>query len=603
MSNARYENKTYIGSGGMASVYKAFDATLERDVAIKEMAEQLRGNQEIRDLFLREARKMASIKNQNVVQVYDVSEEGNIPTIIMEYMGGGNLAARMGVGSLAAEEVLNIVKQVTLGLQAIHAKGLVHRDVKPENILADDGAYKITDFGVAMSGEEDSLPFVTNKYAAPEVLIEPDKIGPSSDIYSLGIMAVELLLGPRKFEEVVRETIERDQQLQLPAIKDSAQVFWQHWVASSAELPELYTLESSISVEVSNFIARITKRVPAERIQDCQTLLAELDEVIKLGGLRATAPTAHDPKMKRRLDKIQAEREKGAVPNEDKKRSVWFKISMGTGALLLMALVALVLMPTGPSRFHLDVVSEPAGALIMVNGSELSGDPTRTWFNGAWGDTVVLQREGSEPLEFVLSENMEGLTETDKGFRLEVALQTPLSIRTSAEAAAILGDRLPRSWPMSVSIDGFDPPSESGDATVVPLHTLLNFQIQAERGGSLALIHLGSDDALTMIYPNPNGAAPQLSAQTMSSVGSEINLITQEPVGTEWFVFVLAEEMLVPPPISGAQQIGDWATFYLFGGEESPGRSLTLWLLDIMQDTEASNVIIEIAVVAGEESR
>jgi serine/threonine-protein kinase len=110
MNNARYENKTYIGSGGMASVYKAFDAVLEREVAIKEMAEQLRGNQEIRDLFLREAKKMASIKNQNVVQVYDVSDEGNVPTIIMEYMGGGNLAARMGVGSLAAEDVLKIVK-------------------------------------------------------------------------------------------------------------------------------------------------------------------------------------------------------------------------------------------------------------------------------------------------------------------------------------------------------------------------------------------------------------------------------------------------------------------------------------------------------------
>jgi serine/threonine protein kinase len=599
MNNARYENKTYIGSGGMASVYKAFDAVLEREVAIKEMAEQLRGNQEIRDLFLREAKKMASIKNQNVVQVYDVSDEGNVPTIIMEYMGGGNLAARMGVGSLAAEDVLKIVKQVTLGLQAIHAKGLVHRDVKPENILADDGVYKITDFGVAMSGEEDALPFVTNKYAAPEVLIEPDKIGPSSDIYSLGIMAIELLLGPKKFEEVVRETIERDQQLQLPAIKDSTQVFWQHWVASSAELPELYTLDSSISVEVSKFLAHVTRREQAERIQDCHTLLSELDEVIELGGQRATAPTAHDPKMKRRLDKLQAEREKGSEPKKKKKRSLGSKIAMGTGGLLLLAVLALLLIPTGPTRFYLDVVSEPPGALIMVNGSELSGDPTRTWFNGAWGDTVLLQREGSEPLEFVLSEDMEGLTETEQGFRLEVSLETGLSIRTSAEAAALLGERLPRSWPMSVSIDGFGTPSDDGDATTIPLHTLLNFQVQSERDGSLALIHLGSDDAVTLIYPNPAGVAPQASSQDLASVGSEINLITQEPVGTEWFVFISAEEALIPPTIPETQQIGDWATLYLLGGDESPGQSLVLWLLDATTDSEGSTSIIEIDVVAG----
>ncbi len=599
MSNARYENKTYIGSGGMASVYKAFDTMLEREVAIKEMAEQLRANQEIRELFLREAKKMASIKHQNVVQVYDVSDEGNVPTIIMEYMGGGNLAARMGVGSLPAEDVLDIVKQVALGLQAIHAKGLVHRDVKPENILADDGVYKITDFGVAMSGEEDALPFVTNKYAAPEVLVEPEKIGPSSDIYSLGVMAIELLLGPRKFEEVVRETIERDQQLQLPAIKDSAQVFWQHWVASAAELPELYTLESSLSVEVSKFLARVTRREQADRIQDCYTLLSELVEVIELGGQRAMAPTAHDPKMKRRLEKLQAEREKRTETKEKKKHSLGLKIAMGVGGLLLIAVLALLMIPTGPSRFHLDVVSDPPGALIMVNGSELSGDPTRTWFNGAWGDTVVLRREGSEPLEFVLSENMEGLTATEQGFRLEVSFETALAIRTSAEAAAVLADRLPRAWPMTVAIEGFGAAKSDGDAQKIPLHTLLNFQVDSRRSGSLTLIHLGSDNAMTLIYPNPANSTPKVSSQQLADVGGEINLITQEPVGTEWFVFVLAEDPLVPPRIPGARQIGDWATLYELGGDESPGQSLVLWLLEATSETEASSSIIEIDVVAG----
>ena len=186
MNKSRYENKTYVGSGGMASVYKAFDVTLQRDVAIKVMADQLRNNESVRDLFTSEARKMASINHQNVVHVYDVSDDDDVPTIYMEYMRGGNLASLMGSGPMAGEEVLKIMRHVILGLGAIHEQGLVHRDVKPENILEDSGTYKITDFGVAMSGDEDALPFVTSKYAAPEVLIEPEKIGPSSDIYSLG---------------------------------------------------------------------------------------------------------------------------------------------------------------------------------------------------------------------------------------------------------------------------------------------------------------------------------------------------------------------------------------------------------------------------------
>ena len=85
----------------------------------------------------------------------------------MEYMSGGSLATRMGTDPLPTEVVLRITRQVAEGLQAIHDAGLVHRDVKPENILEEAGNYKITDFGVAMTGDEDALPFVTNKYAAP----------------------------------------------------------------------------------------------------------------------------------------------------------------------------------------------------------------------------------------------------------------------------------------------------------------------------------------------------------------------------------------------------------------------------------------------------
>jgi serine/threonine protein kinase len=599
MNSGRYENRIYVGSGGMASVYKAFDGNLQRNVAIKEMAFELRNNEETRDLFIREARKMASIKHQNVVHVYDVSDDGDVPTIIMEFMGGGNLAGCMGTGSLATEDVLKIVKQIALGLQAIHAKGLVHGDVKPENILADAGIYKITDFGVAMGGEEDALPSVTIKYAAPEVLADPNKIGPSSDIYSLGVMAVELLLGPRGFEDAVRESIERDRSLQLPAINDSIQVFWQTWVASSAELPDFNTFDSSISIEVSEFLGRLTRREQSDRTPDCQALLSELDEVIKLEGQRSTANTVHDPKLKRRRDKLQAQREKSDA-GEKKKRPIWLKAGVGVGGLLILAVLTLLIIPTAPPRFPVDVESEPSGASISVNGRLLEGRPTPTRFNGAWGDNLVFALENRELIEFVLTEEVTGLSETGEGFQLEVAWPELLSIETSAEAAQYLIDRLPSAWPLDVSLEGIMAPAAAGDPTRIELGTSIKFQVNSDRAASLLLFHLGSNDLLTLIYPNPVGIAPTIEASKRSSFGGEIGLVAEEPLGTEWFVVIATEQAVVPADLTERPSALGRFTFYPIGGRGSPGESVIIWLSDAIVQGAASGKVLKVEIVAKE---
>ena len=600
MIQERYHDKTYLGSGGMASVYKAFDQMLERHVAIKEMAEALRGFEDVRHLFLNEARKMASIRHPNVVQVYDVSDEGDVPTIIMEYMSGGSVASRMDSGALTSDEVLRIVRQVTLGLQAIHGAGLVHRDVKPENILEDNGAFKITDFGVAMSGDEEALPFVTSKYAAPEVLIEPDKIGPSSDIYSLGIMATELLLGHAKFETAVHETIEKDNKLQLPAIKDSVQAFWQQWVASTSELPPLHKLDTAISPEVSDFLASMTRRDRSARIADCDSVLEDLDSLMKLGSRRAQAATEYSPKMKRKLDKQKAEGEAG-TGSARKKKPLWFKATIGVGAFLLAAIAALFLLPTTP-RFYLEVATTPPGASVTVNGQLLENDPTPTWFNGAWGDSVQFQLDSQEPLDVVLEENMQGLSPIENGYRLELGWSQPEWIGTSTEAAAFLAERLAEEWPLEVSLE--TPGSrlmEDGSYSVV-LGTDLSFQVTSERPASLAMIHLGSNDVLTLIYPNPLGLAPQLEGNTTSSAGEEIGLAAQEPLGREWFIFIAGENLQLPPSISGVQKAGGWAGLYPFGEQGAPGEALVLWLADTYGAGKASANILQIEVVAEEKA-
>jgi hypothetical protein len=590
MDKSRYTDKSYIGTGGMALVYKAWDNTLQIDVAIKELAEQLCDNQEVRAMFLNEARKMARIKHHNVVHVYDVLD-GEVPTIIMEYMGGGSLAGRMGVEAMPASIVLPIMEQIIHGLKAIHDAGMIHRDVKPENILEHQGVYKITDFGVAMSGEEDTLPFVTNKYAAPEVLEDPSKIQPNSDIYSLGIMTIEMLLGSRRFEEVVKEALEEDKEhLELSAIKGSTQAFWQQWVGGTAELPPLNLLDESISPEFSAFLAKLTSRDQASRPQDCEALLDEMDDIKRAEGMRVSAETAPNPKMKKQLEKAK---QKGGQDGR-KKWPLWMKISAGVGSLFLLAILALLLIPTGPPRYYFSIVTVPPGAAVAVNGqSAEDASPVRVV--GSFGDTLSLQIGDAEPVEVVLAQEMPGLTHVEgEGYTLEVDLGEPASIMNSEEAAAYLRDNLPADEPLEVSLEGFE---STGEGYSVKVKTPLDFRIQSTRAGHVMALHLGSDDVVTLVYPDPRGSAPRLTEPGVVGVGSELDLMATEPLGKEWMVFLVVDELPSLPVVRGAQPVGDWALRFPFGGGDSPGRDVVLWLAEVAKEANASSAITQIDVV------
>jgi tRNA A-37 threonylcarbamoyl transferase component Bud32 len=591
MDMSRYSETSYVGSGGMASVYKAFDQKLRRHVAIKELNEQFRENDEVRNLFLNEARKMALVKHQNVVQVYDILE-GDKPTIIMEYMGGGSLATRVGTSSLPVDVVLQIVRQIATGLRAIHEAGLVHRDIKPENILEESGKYKITDFGVAISGEEEAMPFVTNKYAAPEVLIEPSKIGQSSDIYSLGIIAVELLLGPREFELAVKEAIEQDTELALPAIQNSAQAFWQQWVASPTELPPLNKIDESIPQEVSDFLGHVTRRDRSERVPDCRAFIKELDGVIAQTGQRASAETEYSDKMKRRLEKVQTAKSAGT---EKAKKPLWFKVVASVGMLLIVALIALILMPSGPAYYYFNVVTEPEGAAILWNGEPTEAETSPGQIVATWGDTVTLSLDGGEPTDIVLQEDMANLTvvQDQYEYTLEVELIAPLEITTSKEAAAYLNEKLDTPWPVDASIPGFD----GAGLIPVPIGTEITFNVTSNKAGSLMLLHLSADNYATVIYPAPNGFAPEIEAGNMLNVGEELRLVTREPLGREWLYFVIADGLEAPPEPDGVISIENTMRAYPISGRGSPGQELVTWLAEAVRVVQASTTRLDVEIV------
>jgi serine/threonine-protein kinase len=201
--SGRYRLDAPVGSGGMATVYRAWDLELERPVAVKVLAPNLAADPAFASRFRQEARAMASVHHPAIVAIHDVGEVDGEPYIVMELVEGESLAARFGRGgALSPEEVTPILGSVAAGLAAVHARGLVHRDVKPHNILLPaGGAAKLADFGLARGDETTTLTSPgtavgTLGYLAPE-LLHGEPATPASDVYALGVVAYEGLTGQR----------------------------------------------------------------------------------------------------------------------------------------------------------------------------------------------------------------------------------------------------------------------------------------------------------------------------------------------------------------------------------------------------------------------
>ncbi len=201
-----YEILQVLGQGAFGIVFKAFDEKLHRHVAIKAMNPQLAATSPPRKRFLREARSVAAIKHENIVQVYSV-EEQPLPYLVMEYIDGPTLQQKLdGAGPLDVAEILHLGRQMAVGLAAAHEKGLIHRDIKPGNILLESGAeqkVKITDFGLARAADDATMTRTgtiagTPMYMAPEQALG-QTLDARADLFSLGSVLYQMTSGRAPF--------------------------------------------------------------------------------------------------------------------------------------------------------------------------------------------------------------------------------------------------------------------------------------------------------------------------------------------------------------------------------------------------------------------
>ena len=194
-----------VGEGGMGVVYRARDTKLDRDVALKFMVHAARVDSDHADRFRREARALAALNHPNILTIHDIGDENDLPFLVLEWVGGGALTAASLKRPLPVEEFLRILVPIAEALGAAHEQGIVHRDVKPANVMVcDDGRIKLADFGLAkfrdLNWEVTRTGGVigTVAYMSPEQA-RGGEVGPPSDVFSFGVLAYELLTGRLPF--------------------------------------------------------------------------------------------------------------------------------------------------------------------------------------------------------------------------------------------------------------------------------------------------------------------------------------------------------------------------------------------------------------------
>lgn len=291
----RYQLGDVLGHGATAVVVRGHDRDLDRDVAIKILAENLAADQGTRERFLREARTAARWSHPNLVQVFDVGDEGGRPFMVMECIEGPNLHEDLRArGRFPPDEVASIGIAVCGALSHIHEAGLVHRDLKPGNLLRTaDGTVKMTDFGIALDPALTSLTEVgtmlgTVAYLAPE-RVDGAPASPAEDLYSLGVCLYEMLAGRPPYQATTLPELSRKQR----------------------EEPTLLgSLVAGVPVSLERAITRCLARDPAERFASAadvaralvatpdatpdETQLLHLDDAATVL-LRAPEPVAPGP--------------------------------------------------------------------------------------------------------------------------------------------------------------------------------------------------------------------------------------------------------------------------------------------------------------------
>src|SRR5690242_18462257 len=285
--SGRYRLDAQVGSGGMSTIYRAFDSNLERKVAIKLLHREIATDSDQLERFRREARAVAQLSHPYIVSVIDAGEDEGRPYIVFEYVEGETLKERIRrMGRLPVAEAVAYAIEIARALGYAHQRHIVHRDVKPQNVLIDqEGSAKVTDFGIARTLDQEGLTadgrvLGTTDYVSPEQALG-HKVTGQSDLYSLGVVLFEMLTGDVPFKG------ENQVAVAMKHVRE--------------QLPDVQLRRPEVSSALAAVIDTATAKRRQERYADDAELIADLEDVLAIETARAGGATGEATSVLRTL--------------------------------------------------------------------------------------------------------------------------------------------------------------------------------------------------------------------------------------------------------------------------------------------------------------
>ncbi len=370
----RYEILQLLGQGGMGAVYKARDLELDRVVALKVIRPEVAYHPDMLQRFKQELLLARQITHRNVIRIFDLGEASGLKFITMEFIEGQDLRSLvMEKGRLSPDEVVGIIEQVCMALEAAHSEGVVHRDLKPQNIMIDrQGRAAVMDFGIARSVEPGGMTMTqtgvlvgTPDYMSPEQVMG-ERVDVRSDLFTLGVILYELLTGamPYKADTVQASMFKRTREVPRPPI----------------------SVDPAIPQALSDITARCLQIDPALRYQSASEVLADLRAWRGGGELDSATLAVHRPRAAAAMRK-------------------WGVAS--AAALLVLGICGWLLRGRLiPSQSSMQASAAPAVALAIVPFRNESGDQSLDWLGSSVAETLSTDVGQSAHLRVVSSERV-----------------------------------------------------------------------------------------------------------------------------------------------------------------------------------------------------
>ena len=389
--DGRYRLERQIGAGATARVWLAFDTVLERRVAIKMLETPIGDQSERVERFRREARAVARLQHPHIVGVLDTGEHEGVPYIVLEYVEGETLKERIRrVGRLTVTEAVAFAIEVARALEAAHARGIVHRDVKPQNILLDEeGGAKVADFGIARSGHDDALTIGgrvlgTTEYISPEQALGHEVTG-QSDLYSLGVVLYESLTGTVPFSG-----------------ESHIAVATMH---VRNEVPDVQQARPDVSAALAAVVERATAKPLSRRYPHAAAMIADLEEALAIETARSGSAGKEATVVLRSLPPATS----GRVPMRVRHPAVLAAaaaLALGVAAVIVVFALSSAHVGTAPPANLPPVAHERADPLAQsaakpynpfgttpenpqTVGAAIDGDPGTYWSTSTYIDGTL----------------------------------------------------------------------------------------------------------------------------------------------------------------------------------------------------------------------